>query len=463
MQVTAWRGVSRDGATPQTAMMERRVQQTVANSATLTGRGLFAGENARVQFKPAPVNHGVVFVCTDVRDHGEPVRIPAVVTNVARAPRRTTLRNGQVSIDTCEHCLSALAGLGIDNLIVQVEGPELPAVDGSARPYVDAIQEAGIESQDQPRRVLTVTEPIVIEEGDAMIAALPADRPGMQVIYDLDYGASGPVPKQLYAFNAENGNFVDEIAPARTFVMESEAQALQARGMGKHLSAKDVLVIGAGGAPMGSNALRFDDELVRHKIVDLIGDLYLVGCQIHGRIVAYKSGHRLNHRLADRLARLLAVQHRASILSTEGVVDIRQIQRMLPHRYPMLLIDRVLELDGTKRAVGVKNVTINEPFFSGHYPGTPIMPGVLIVEAMAQLSGVLLSSQLEHTGKLAVLLSMDKVKLRRPVSPGDQLVLESEAIRVSTRTGHTQCRAYVGAHLAAEAQIKFMMVDADQD
>lgn len=448
-------------------MAELDLQQTVKRTATLSGRGLFAGAPGTVQFKPAPVNHGVVFVRSDVRDQGEPVRIPAVVANVSQTQRRTTLRTalrtGEASIDTCEHCLSALAGLGIDNLIVEVDGPELPALDGSARPYVDAIHDAEIERQGQPRLVLTVTEPVVIEDGDAMIAALPADRPGMQVIYDLDYGSEGPVPKQLYAFNAEDGNYAREIAPARTFVMEAEAEALQASGMGKHLGPRDVLVIGASGEPVGGNDLRFDDELVRHKIVDLIGDLYLVGCQIHGRIVAYKSGHRLNHRLARRLARLLKAQQHESMLTQDGVFDVRQIMRLVPHRYPMLLIDRVLELEDAKRAVAVKNVSINEPFFVGHYPGTPIMPGVLIVEAMAQLSGVLLSSRLDHTGKLAVLLSMDKVKLRRPVSPGDQLVLEATALRVGARTGHTQCRAYVGAHLAAEAQIKFMMVDADQE
>ena len=437
-------------------------QQTVAEPAVITGEGLFMGEPATLTFKPAPPNHGVIFVRTDVTDGHGPVHIPALVQHVTKRARRTTLRLGAVSIETTEHCLSAVAGLGIDNLIIEVKGPEVPNIDGSAQPFVESLQKAGIKEQDESKRVLTITEPIIVEDGDAMLAALPSDKPFMQVIYDLDYGNSSPIPKQLYAFSAENGDYTHNIAPARTFVLEQEAAALQQSGMGSHLSENDVLVIGANGA-LGENGMRFDDEPVRHKIVDLIGDLYLVGRPIRGRIVAYRSGHSLNHMLARKLASLLRAQHHQSILNSEGLIDIRKIQKILPHRYPMLLIDRVLEIDGDRRAIGVKNVSINEQFLQGHYPGTPIMPGVLIVEAMAQLSGVLLSQKLEHTGKLAVLLSMDRVKLRKPVTPGDQLVIEAETVRVKSRTGHTRCRAYVANQLAAEAQIKFMLVDAEPE
>ncbi|MBI1370919.1 MAG: UDP-3-O-[3-hydroxymyristoyl] N-acetylglucosamine deacetylase [Planctomycetes bacterium] len=437
-------------------------QRTIERTSTVEGPGLFMGEKATVRFKPAPVDHGIVFIRTDVSDGGEPVRIPALVSNVTKRARRTALRRGAAAIETTEHCLSAIAGLGIDNLIVEVVGPELPGLDGSAEPYVKALNEAGVIEQTSLRRVLTITEPIVCEDGDSMIAALPADKPSLQVIYDLDYGSKNPIGKQLYAFNSDNGDYVHNIAPARTFVLEAEAKALQQAGLGKHLTPDTLLVIGANG-PIGNNKFRFDDEPVRHKIVDVIGDLALVGCPIRGRIVAYKSGHALNQQLARKLLKLRQAQHHSSLLTGEGLIDVRRIQRILPHRYPMLLVDRVLEIEGDRRAVGVKNVSINEAFFQGHYPGTPIMPGVLIVEAMAQLSGVLLSQKLEHTGRLAVLLSMDKVKLRRPVTPGDQLVIEAETVRVKSRTGHTRCRAYVGPHLAAEAQIKFMLVDAEQE
>jgi len=445
-------------------------QQTIANEATLEGRGLFMGAAAHVRFRPAPENHGIVFARTDVEPGRTPVRIPALVRHVTKRSRRTTLRVGQTTIETCEHCLSALAGMGIDNVLVEVSGPELPGGDGSAKPFVDVLQRAGTTAQGQPRRLFRIDEPVTVEAGDAMIAALPTEKSGMQVIYDLDYSdaEAGPAPQgfgtQVHAFhlNGRADHYIDHIAGARTYVFEDEAKALQAQGIGKHLTPAEVLVLGPDG-PLPPNAFRFDDELVRHKVLDIIGDLALLGCAIRGRIVAYKSGHTLNHRLARKLAQVMTARTRADQLQRDEELDVRRISQILPHRYPMLMIDRVLEVEGNQRAVGVKNVTINEPFFTGHYPGTPIMPGVLIVEAMAQLSGVLLSRKIEHTGKVAVLLSMDRVKLRKPVTPGDQLVIEARTVRVRSRTGHTQCRAHVGADLAAEAEIKFMLVDAEQE
>jgi UDP-3-O-[3-hydroxymyristoyl] N-acetylglucosamine deacetylase/3-hydroxyacyl-[acyl-carrier-protein] dehydratase len=234
---------------------------------------------------------------------------------------------------------------------------------------------------------------------------------------------------------------------------------LAERGIGKHLSPKDVLVIGQSG-PI-DNAFRYSDECVRHKLLDLIGDISLTGRPIAGRIVAHRSGHEMNHMLARKIIASNELTRRSGLIDQGVALDIRKIQRILPHRYPMLLVDRVLEIDGDNRAVGLKNVTFNDVFFQGHYPGTPIFPGVLIVEAMAQLGGILLSQKLEHTGKLAVLLSMDKVKMRHPVVPGDQLVLEARAVRVKSRTGHVRCQAFVGEKLAAEADIKFMLVDAE--
>jgi UDP-3-O-[3-hydroxymyristoyl] N-acetylglucosamine deacetylase/3-hydroxyacyl-[acyl-carrier-protein] dehydratase len=254
-------------------------------------------------------------------------------------------------------------------------------------------------------------------------------------------------------------DFVSQLAPARTFVFKHEADELRARGLGSHLSPKELLVIAEDG-PI-ENSFRFADECARHKVLDLLGDLYLVGRPIRGRIFAHKSGHSLNHMLAKRLLEQEEATDRASLVKRDAVLDIRRIQRILPHRYPMLLVDRVLEVEGDHRAVGVKNVTFNDIFFQGHYPGQPIMPGVLIVEALAQLGGILLSQKLEHTGKLAVLLSMDKVKMRHPVTPGDQLILEAVTVRVKSRTGHVRCKAFVGEKLACEADIKFMLVDSE--
>ena len=435
------------------------MQRTLAGDVVVTGKGLLLGEDATVTLMPAPVNHGIVFERIDV---DPPVRIPAIAHNVARRARRTALRMGEISIETVEHCMSALAGLRIDNVLIRIHGPELPCGDGSAQPFVEPILNVGVVEQDAPRRFFRITEPILVTEGDSALAAFPIEDECMRVTYELDYGpSSNRIHRQLQVFSSDNGNYVHELARARTFSLKEEAEALWERGMCHHLTPRDVLVIGDEG-PI-DNAYRFENEPVRHKIVDLLGDLYLVGCEVHGRFLAYKSGHELNRRMCLKILEQMEVKYRREATVRGRAVDIRSIQRIMPHRYPMLLVDRVVEIEGDRRAVGVKNVTINEPFFQGHYPGTPIMPGVLIVEAMAQLGGLLMSQKLEHTGKIAVLLSLDKVKLRQPVTPGDQLVLVAEARRAKARTGNVSCQAFVGAKLAAEAQVRFMMVDAEQD
>jgi len=281
------------------------------------------------------------------------------------------------------------------------------------------------------------------------------------VLYDLDYGNASPIGRQVFRLSITPDSFMADIAPARTFVLKQEAEQLRAAGLGKHLSPKDILVFGDSG-PI-DNALRFPDECVRHKILDLLGDLMLMGQFVIGRIHARKSGHALNHELVRALIEQRDADLQARFLTKPPDLDIKAVQRVLPHRYPLLMVDRIVEIEGTKRVVGLKNVTINEEFFQGHYPGHPIMPGVLIIEALAQLGGILLSQELEHKGKVAVLLSLDRVKLRRPVTPGDQLVLETESMRATSRFGDVQCRAFVGGQLAAEARVKFMMVDAEQD
>jgi UDP-3-O-[3-hydroxymyristoyl] N-acetylglucosamine deacetylase/3-hydroxyacyl-[acyl-carrier-protein] dehydratase len=433
-------------------------QRSLAAAVVVSGRGLLGGEMAEVRIEPAPADSGILFERADL---DPPVRIPAVVDHAVSLARRTTLRSGETSIDTVEHCLSALAGLGIDNAVIRLRGPELPCGDGSALPFVDAMLDAGIVELDAPRRVFRVREPIVIEEGGGSIAALPTSKPGLQVVYELDYAdRSDRIGRQTLSYDPNRLDYRREIAPARTFSLKEEAEALQAQGLGTHLSPKDVLVIGEDG-PI-ENAFRFEDEPVRHKVLDVLGDLSLVGRPLQARIVAGRSGHALNRRLAMRLREQIRAAEHADLLSTTSVMDARSILRLMPHRYPMLLVDRVIEIDGDRRAVGIKNVTINEPFFEGHYPGTPIMPGVLLVEALAQMGGLLLSRKLEHTGKIAVLLSLDKVKLRKPVTPGDQVVLEVEALRGTTRTGSVRARALVADRVAAEARIRFMLVDPDQ-
>ena len=432
-------------------------QQTIAKPAQLTGRGLFTGQEVSVTFHPAPADYGIVFARKDLNG----AEVPARIDNVVQQDRRTMLQQGEATVMTTEHVLSALSGLSIDNCVIEIDATELPGGDGSAKIFTDVIQEAGITTSEAPRRQLIINTPVSVSDGDAVVAAVPHDKPSLQVVYELDYDEHNAIGHQLHVFDFAHGDYASQVAPARTFVLEAEVRQLRAAGIGKHLTPKDILVINHDG-PMGGNNYRFDDEPVRHKILDLIGDLYLLGVPIQGRIVAYKSGHALNHELCRALLKQYREQRRNQLTQSHKVLDIRQLSRILPHRYPMLLVDRVLEIEGSTRAVGIKNVTINEPFFQGHYPGTPIMPGVLIVEAMAQLAGLLVGQELEHTGRLAVLLSMDRVRLRRPVTPGDQLILEAKTIRVRRQLAHMACTAYVGDDVAAEAEIKFMLIDDEE-
>ncbi|MDP6602028.1 MAG: UDP-3-O-acyl-N-acetylglucosamine deacetylase [Phycisphaerales bacterium] len=433
-------------------------QQTLRAEVEVSGQGLMHGREAMLRMVPAGPDHGIVFERVDL---DPPVRIPAQVEYAIDRDRRTAISNGDAVVETIEHCMSALRGCGIDNVLLQLDGPEVPLGDGSAASFLEAIREVGVEPQSSPRHLLHITEPIILREDDAMLAAFPAGGDEFHVLYELDYGShTDRIPKQAFAFTLSDGAYGTEVASSRTFSLAEEAMSLQEQGLCGHLSPSDVLVIGEDG-PI-DNAWRFENEPVRHKVLDLIGDLMLVGGPVCGHFVARKSGHALNRRMCRALREQVEERERQERLAEGRTMDIRAIQQIMPHRYPMLLVDRVVEIDGNTRAVGVKNVTINEPFFTGHYPGTPIMPGVMIVEAMAQLGGLLLSQTLEHTGKIAVLLSLDRVKLRHPVTPGDQLVLEAETIRASTRTASIRCQAHVGPRQVAEAQIRFMMVDADQ-
>ena len=434
----------------------KRLQRTIENVIELTGIGVNSGEEVKVWLKPAAVGRGIRFVRTDLP--GKP-EIPATPEFATSRLRRTALRRGDPStpggveteVQLIEHVLAALYGMQVDNIVVEVDGVEMPVGDGSASIYVDALEEAHIIEQDKPRREVVVSEPISISAKDASIVALPSED-GLRISFTLDYRPI--IPAQYASWQISPGVFREELGPARTFCLEEEIEELRSRNLGKGATYLNTLVIGRDG-PI-QNSLRFEDEPCRHKIMDIVGDLCLAGVDINAHIIGVKSGHALNVRLAERIRRILldrAVPARAAVL------DVRAIRKVLPHRYPFLLVDRLIELVDNRRAVGLKNVSINEEFFQGHWPEQPIMPGVLQLEALAQVGGLIFSKICLETRRLAVLLSMDNVKFRRTVVPGDQLIIEVEATRVRTRTALVHGRAMVGGDVACEADIAYILVD----
>ncbi len=445
-------------------MVETRTrrQRTLARPAVVRGVGFFHGADVTIRFHPAGTDEGIVFERSDLP--GRP-RIPARLEAVVPSPRRTTIRRGQASVEMIEHVMAALAGLQVDNVVVEIDSAECPGCDGSSRAFVEAIDAAGLVEQDADRAILSVDEPICVREGDAVLAFHPpGPSGGLTLSYHLDYGRGAPIPAQSYCAAITPESFRDEIASCRTFLLETEAQALRAAGIGTRTTEADVLLFGGSGVV--GNTLRFADECARHKVLDMVGDLALVGADLQGFIVAHRSGHQTNAALGRKLIEAAArtVQSPCVVeplpLREDGTIDVAGIMRLLPHRYPFLLVDRVLELTPRQRVVGIKNVSINEPFFAGHWPGMPIMPGVLVVEALAQTAGVLLASSLPREGKLALIAAVDAIKLRRPIIPGDQLVLEVIGDRIKNHSAVVTGRARVCGELAAEARIRFAIVDA---
>jgi len=430
----------------------RKTQRTIRTPAELSGPGLFSGVRAKLRFLPSLPNTGVTFVRVDLPNRP---RIPATCDNAVTRFRRTCLSKDGVDVDTVEHVLSAVQGCGIDNLEIELDAQEVPVGDGSAAAFARVLREAGPIDQDAAVRVLALRDAVSIIENDVSLIAVPAEE--FAVSYTLTY----PVPvlgAQHITLKVNEETYEREIQGARTFCLSSEINQFLAQGLGKGANVENTIVVDDASGVVKTD-LRYKDEFVRHKVLDLLGDLSLVGAGLRVHVLAVKSGHATNLKMAKELLKRL--EGGVKPTRTETVLDVREIMKTLPHRYPFLLIDRVISSDGWKRAVGIKNVTINEPFFNGHFPGRPIMPGVLQLEAMAQLAGALLMRKAENHGKLAVLLSMDKVKLRKTVVPGDQLRIEAETLKLKSRTGEVFARALVDEKLVAEAYLKFMLVDPE--
>jgi len=434
-----------------------RQQRTLKGPVEYKGVGLHTGEEVVARFVPAPPNSGLVF---KVRKGDEWVEIPALVDFIPENQpfrRNTTLRREGVEIHTVEHILAALYGLSIDNCIIEVNAHEPPEPeDGSCRAFVEQLSKVGWVDQGVPVVFYDVKRPIQWSQGQVGITAIPYE--GFRVSFTIRY--DNPVIGTQYAsYEITPESFAREIAPSRTFALKKDINHLQAMGLIKGGTLRNALVVDDERI-LNEEGLRFPDEFVRHKILDLMGDLALLGMPIKGHIISLKSGHETNVKFVRRLMALEKRRIRIYPTKKPTYWDISAVMDLLPHRYPFLLIDRILDVEAEKSARGLKNVSINEPFFQGHFPGHPIMPGVLIVEAMAQLGGVLLLSMIEQPEtKLVYFSAIDKARFRKPVLPGDQLILEVELLRFRRNTCKMRAKASVAGQVAAEAEMLAAIVN----
>jgi len=430
--------------------MSRNARRSIRHKASVSGTGLHTGAQTEATFLPAPAGQGIVFRRVDLK--GKP-EVPALLSEVEAIERRTAIGKGDTTIHTVEHLLAAVAAHEIDDLIVELSGPEPPILDGSVQPYFEALEQAGPTETGGEPVILSVQAPFTVTEGDASYIVAPAKELRLTVTIEWPHPLIG---RQAGTWTVTPQAFARDLAPARTFGFTSEVAGLQAKGLIKGASSANAIVLDDRGLADGGQ-LRWPDEFVRHKAADILGDLALTGGRVRAHIVATRPSHGGNIALAHALAR-------AARRTGGGApkMDIGRIMDVLPHRYPFLLVDRIIEVEGRQRIVGIKNVTINEPFFQGHFPGHPVMPGVLIIEAMAQVGGMLLLSYFEGQNiddKVVYFMSLDNVKFRRPVIPGDQIRFELEMLSFRGKTCKMKGEGYVDGQLVVEAEMMASVVD----
>lgn len=438
-------------------------QQTLNRAANFSGIGLHSGNRVNMTILPAPANSGFIFRRTDL--DGKP-EVEARVENVSITNRSTTLAKGNVKIHTVEHVLAALAGSGVDNAVIELDANEPPIADGSAREFTQMIKTAGLKELPESRQFITLTEPIELRSGDTLMTVFPDEN------FKVTCTSTDKRNRftQFYSSEVTPKTWEKELSHARTFVFFEELEFLFKNGLIKGGSLENAIVI-RDDAVLTTEPLRYPEEFVRHKIIDIIGDLALLGKSIKAHVVAVRPSHSANCELAakilEQVNRPLRVAHALTPppgktdsepqpAAAAGALEIIEVMKYLPHRYPFLLVDRVLSMD-SKKIVALKNVTINEPYFQGHFPGHPIMPGVLQLEAIAQAGGLMMMQNTPPGKLIAYFMSAENVKWRKPVMPGDSLSIEVEMMKARGKICKARGVCKVAGEVVSEAEVTFML------
>lgn len=430
--------------------MKKEYQRTISKPVSLSGIGIHTGADSTIRFLPAEPGEGIKFVRTDLE--GNP-SVPALVDYVVDVSRGTTIQRGEARVHTVEHLLAAASGLGIDNLTVEVDSIELPVGDGSSEAFTCLLLEAGIAEQDALREYYIPDEPLYYSSDGTELAIFPSEK--FTISATIHYG-DRVLGSQFFSLDISRDSFLESISPARTFCFESEIKQLKKMGLGKGGNDYNTIVIGKDS--ILNTELRFSDEFVRHKILDLIGDLYLLGMPVKGSLIVNRCGHAANVELVKKIKEQRSLRSHAPAAGSSEV-GISQLMKILPHRYPFLLVDRVMVEPSGKVACGYKNITVDEPFFKGHFPDDPVFPRALLMEFMAQSSAIMLLSGPEYKDKIAYFIIIEKAEFFGDVRPPDILSSRVELRRARGRGGKVAGCCYAGNKIIAEAEFMFSIVD----